>query len=71
VRTAISPLTQELDLQISELVTEFSDNFLQHTGEPGELLLHIKNKCDRSLRWKLEVLGNFPQQWCSWSQADF
>ena len=51
-----------------ELVNQ---DLLAHPGKTGEMLVTIKNTSSLPLRWKLEIQGDFPYNWCGWSQPDF
>lgn len=45
-----------------------ANNLLLCPGEPGEMLLQLENLGSRALRWRLEIEGDFPLNWCSWQQ---
>lgn len=51
--------------------SEPANDLLLHPGEPAEMLVQLENLGSRPLRWKLEVEGDFPSDWCGWSQEDF
>ncbi len=45
-----------------------ANNLLLYPGEPGEMLVQLENLGTHSLRWRLEVEGDFPLNWCLWQQ---
>ena len=47
-----------------------ANNLLLQPGEPGEMLVQLENLGGRSLRWRLEIEGDFPLNWCSWQQEE-
>ena len=47
-----------------------ANNLLLCPGEPGEMLLQLENLGGRPLRWRLEIEGDFPSDWCSWQQEE-
>lgn len=47
-----------------------ANNLLLYPGEPGEMLLQLENLGSHSLRWRLEIEGNFPLNWCTWQQEE-
>ena len=47
-----------------------ANNLLLQPGEPGEMLVQLENLGGRPLRWRLEIEGNFPLNWCSWQQEE-
>ncbi|NJK69607.1 MAG: hypothetical protein HC941_26565 [Microcoleus sp. SU_5_3] len=51
-----------------------ANNLLLYPGEPGEMLVHLENLGDRSLRWRLEIKiegkENLHLDWCSWRQEE-
>lgn len=47
-----------------------ANNLLLHPGEPGEMLVQLENLGARALRWRLEIEGDFPLNWCSWQQEE-
>jgi phage tail-like protein len=47
-----------------------ANNLLLQPGEPGEMLLQLENLGSRPLRWRLEIEGDFPLNWCSWQQEE-
>ena len=60
-----------LALKGSKDEEQVRNDLLLHPGEPGEMLVIIENLGGRPLRWKLEIEGDFPANWCRWSQSDF
>lgn len=47
-----------------------ANNLLLQPGEPGEMLVQLENLGGRPLRWRLEIEGDFPLNWCSWQQEE-
>jgi phage tail-like protein len=47
-----------------------ANNLLLYPGEPGEMLVQLENLGTHSLRWRLEVEGDFPLNWCLWQQEE-
>ena len=45
-----------------------ANNLLLQPGEPGEMLVQLENLGSHPLRWRLEIEGDFPLNWCSWQQ---
>ena len=39
-----------------------------YPDESSEIVVRLENQSDRSLDWSLEVKGDFPAEWCLWSQ---
>ncbi len=37
-------------------------------GKAGEMLVRLENLLDRPVRWKMEIVGDFPPDWCQWNQ---
>ena len=60
-----------LALQASENEDNLPDNLLLYPGEPGEILVSLKNTRSLSQQWKLKIEGDFPVGWCSWNNSDF
>ncbi|KYC42597.1 phage tail protein [Scytonema hofmannii PCC 7110] len=65
--TASTSLSLKGDVR-EELVNQ---DLLGRPGETSEMLLKIENTSGRPLRWKLEIEGDFPNNWYSWSQLNF
>jgi len=40
-------------------------------GLAGHMLVRLENLVDRPVRWKMEIVGDFPIDWCEWNQPDF
>lgn len=60
-----------LTLKASKQEEKVPNNLLLYPGEPGEILVSLKNPVDRSQQWKLEIKGDFPLDWCNWNNSDF
>lgn len=60
-----------LSLKGSKTDETFSNNLLLRPGERGEMFITLENLGSKSIRWKLEIEGNFPAYWCQWHQQDF
>ena len=45
-----------------------NNNLLLCPGESSEMLIELENLGDRSLTFRLEIDGDFPQTWCNWHQ---
>jgi hypothetical protein len=63
---AIATVTLTLKGQTEEAVTT---TLLLHPGEPGEIMMQLRNQSDRPLRWVMDVKGDFPDSWCDWQQG--
>jgi phage tail-like protein len=44
--------------------TPIAYNLLLHPGEPSEMVVQIENLGTRPLQLRLEVMGDFPSEWC-------
>ena len=59
---------QTLD-NVSPLRREFI-NLRVIPGEYSDISVQLKNLWDRSLEWKIEVDGDFPDEWCEWNRTE-
>ncbi len=63
--------SETLTLNGSSISEPVLSDLLLHPGEPSEMLVHLENLGLGQVRWKLEVEGDFPADWCHWHQEDF
>lgn len=59
--------------QLLETVHPTKEEFLSlllRPGEPSDVLVQLENLWNRPIRWKLEVDGDFPNNWCQWLQEE-
>lgn len=45
-----------------------NNNLLLLPGETSEMLIELENLSDRPITWRLEITGEYPQNWCNWQQ---
>ncbi|GAA6615932.1 phage tail protein [Scytonema sp. NUACC26] len=60
-----------LSLKSSKNDEVTSNDLLLRPREPGQMLVTLENLGERKQRWKLELEGDFPEDWCQWNQEDF
>lgn len=61
-----------LAVQINPTQTQqVSNQLLLYPGEPGEFFVTVSNPTDKSLQWKPEIEGDFPNDWCEHNQTNF
>lgn len=65
--------TQPLQADISTDKTKepVGNNLLLYPGKPGEFLVSLSNPTNSSLEWKLEIEGEFPNDWCNLNKTNF
>jgi len=66
--------TQPLQADVSTSTKsqeQVGNNLLLYPGEPGEFLVTLSNSTTNILQWKLEIEGNFPNDWCNPNQINF
>ncbi|MFB2891744.1 phage tail protein [Aerosakkonemataceae cyanobacterium BLCC-F50] len=51
----------------TEIIT---NNLLLNPGKPSEILIELENLVEHSWRWKMEIEGDFPEDWCNWHQQE-
>lgn len=67
--TPTQPL--QADISTDKSKEPFGNNLLLYPGELGEFLVTLSNPTNSSLEWKLEIEGDFPNDWCNLNQTNF
>lgn len=67
--TPTQPL--QADISIDKSKEPVGNNLLLYPGKPGEFLVSLSNPTNSSLEWKLEIEGEFPNDWCNLNQTNF
>ncbi len=60
-----------LTFKVSQGDEDISNSLLLYPGEPGKILISLKNTTNRPQQWKLVIEGDFPIDWCNGNNSEF